>query len=307
MWIMCIPWTFTAKCKRCDVWFVIHVFYEYVYFCFRPLNISTFWKTPDMEGNTGFYYVRSTPETMSLWAKTIAATSQYPKLDGIHLFSLFLCCLSLIFVACFLFFIDQSIFWKVIRDSSKFPHAKTIGTCHDIKSSSASLQPSRDEKEHVLNTCLLDPCLFGCGLLSRNIPVYTYEAFQSQWQQHNLSPVSLHANFMTGNFMKHLRMKQHNLWLLTDRSGDHKCQPYVPPASPFNFTAVEHIQIWLFVLLKPIYWVPFVICIAWLLFLVSLFSYVVCFLFLFVTNCSLLNGNNYWIANKNWVIWWDGW
>lgn len=35
-----------------------------------------------MEGNTGFYYVRSTPQTLQLWADAFAAAPKFPKLDG---------------------------------------------------------------------------------------------------------------------------------------------------------------------------------------------------------------------------------
>ena len=46
-----------------------------------------------IEGNTGFYFVRSNNNTIKLWEAAFAAAPRYPRLD------------------------DQAVFWKVIRSS----------------------------------------------------------------------------------------------------------------------------------------------------------------------------------------------
>ena len=93
------------------------------------------------EGNTGFYFVRSSPRTIKLWADAFAAVPKFPGLD------------------------DQAVFWRVIRQSQD-PPILPLGKCkHHESPPSPPSSPSSPTPPLV--TCVLDPCVFSSGMLSR--------------------------------------------------------------------------------------------------------------------------------------------
>jgi hypothetical protein len=100
-----------------------------------------------VEGNTGFYFVRSNNKTIRLWEEAYEASMRNLHLD------------------------DQAIFWTVIRQSID-PEILPLGMC------------GRDEYDltvfsiNQLTTCYLDTCMFSSGMLSRQyIPEMTYGKF----------------------------------------------------------------------------------------------------------------------------------
>eukprot|EP01032_Pedospumella_encystans_P035608 gene35608-40279_t len=97
-----------------------------------------------IEGNTGFYFVRSNNNTVKLWADAFAAAPKYPRLD------------------------DQAIFWKVIRTSKK-PAVLPIGKCRNFNSADDMASMFRHHgHDHMkyLISCVLDTCMFSSGMIS---------------------------------------------------------------------------------------------------------------------------------------------
>ena len=156
------------------------------------------------EGNTGFYYVRSSNRTIALWRDAFEAVPKFPGLD------------------------DQAVFWRVIRQN-RSPPVMPVGDCRDVvwatektrllqKSGAAAVAvagsavPDQGEWQghakgsypftsdnQPLVTCVLDPCVFSSGMLSRAwVPEYTYEELMVNLAKRNESIVSLHANYIKG-------------------------------------------------------------------------------------------------------------
>jgi len=48
----------------------------------RSTVYDSFWENPNMEGNTGFYFVRSSAKSIRLWTETLEACAKNPSLDG---------------------------------------------------------------------------------------------------------------------------------------------------------------------------------------------------------------------------------
>lgn len=104
---------------------------------------DNFFTSQKLEGNTGFYYVRSNEKTIKLWADAFAAAPKYPRLD------------------------DQAIFWKIIRKSQD-PPIKHLGYCNEINKDLII-------DKNYLTSCMLSTCAFSSGMISdRYIPELTY-------------------------------------------------------------------------------------------------------------------------------------
>lgn len=163
-----------------------------------------------IEGNTGFYFVRSNNNTIKLWADAFAAAPKFPRLD------------------------DQAIFWRVIRESDD-PPVLPIGRCRHYNSANdlASMYQYRTHKRFLIS-CMLDTCAFSSGMISRVYePELTYETLMANLKTLNESLVTLHANYLSGNRKKMLRMKEYGFWLShTDENGQHVCAVYKPHALP---------------------------------------------------------------------------
>lgn len=145
------------------------------------------------EGNTGFYYVRSSEKTAKLWQAAYEAAPRFKHLD------------------------DQAVFWNVIRHSSD-PSVIPLGHCRHYNASTnpkynASLEPSPSKIPEIV-TCFLDTCAFSSGMLSRIwVPEYTYEELLANLQYRNETIHTLHANYIKGNHNKLLKMKEHGFWI----------------------------------------------------------------------------------------------
>ncbi len=115
------------------------------YMC--KLNEPWDFRRSKIEGNTGFYFVRSNTNTIKLWSDAFAAAPKYPKLD------------------------DQAIFWKVIRESVN-PTINPLDKCKHMPAPTAAAGKGGVP---VLTTCMIDTCVFSSGMLSRvYIPELTY-------------------------------------------------------------------------------------------------------------------------------------
>ncbi len=131
-----------------------------------------------IEGNTGFYFVRSNNNTIKLWAHAFEAAPKYvcspcghndlsyrsvcryPKLD------------------------DQAIFWKVIRASTDPPvlplsQCRHFNTAADKQSKLAVVDKKGAPQpgSEYLVSCMLDTCVFSSGMISKvYVPELTYGA-----------------------------------------------------------------------------------------------------------------------------------
>jgi len=152
----------------------------------------TFRGSPKEEGNTGFYFVRSNARTIKLWQTAYEAVPHYPGLD------------------------DQAVFWRIIRQSTD-PPVVPIGTCKHYSDAEAALyDPSPADAAVPLVTCVLDPCVFSSGMLSRVwVPEYTYEQLLENVALRNETICAVHANYLSGNAPKMQRMQEYGFWLAT--------------------------------------------------------------------------------------------
>lgn len=121
------------------------------------------------EGNTGFYYVKSSNRTIALWRDAFEAVPKYPGLD------------------------DQAVFWRVIRQA-RSPPVMPIGRCRHVnwtdESSSAPAVAGAakgsvySEASQPLVTCVLDACVFSSGMLSKVQAVATAIGFGARPRKH---------------------------------------------------------------------------------------------------------------------------
>lgn len=165
-------------------------------------DVYNFFYTSRIEGNTGFYYVKSNHKTIKLWQAAYEASNVQSALD------------------------DQAIFWSVIRRTTD-PPIKPIGKCQHYYSNAMKV---KDENSTTLVTCVLDNCVFSSGMLSRQwVPEFTYEMLQEMVVLRNDTICAVHANYITGNGGKMEKMKQYGFWLShSDLKGlSNVCNSYV--------------------------------------------------------------------------------
>lgn len=155
----------------------------------------------------------------------------------------------------------------VIR-RSKNPPAKTIGRCrhYNTQQDLDTLNEPRSQAKYLVS-CILDVCMFNSGALSRvYIPEHTFENVLEGLAKVNETAVSVHANYISGNKKKMLRMQEHNLWLadihtvdadilkqtrqetrhkegVKSNKNDHiyRCKPYVPLPANWKYPEVQPI------------------------------------------------------------------
>jgi len=165
-----------------------------------------------VEGNTGFYFVKSNKKTLKLWQDAFDAALKQTKLD------------------------DQAIFWHVLRTSSD-PALLQLGRCRNYEGKD-SVEPGvtnlyRVGADHLV-TCYLDECLFSSGMLSRQwVPEMTYEMLVEVLESRNDSICALHSNYISGNRSKMDRMKEHGFWISGNKEevigpASGECEPFVP-------------------------------------------------------------------------------
>lgn len=163
-------------------------------------NTWDFRRSNKEEGNTGFYFVRSNERTIKLWKDAYEAVPKFPGLD------------------------DQAVFWRVIRQSLD-PPVEPLGDCRDYRQRNRLLRENLNFERRMtsrakspLVTCVLDPCVFSSGMLSRVwVPEYTYEALLENLDKRNETFCAVHANYLSGNKPKQQRMAEYGFWLATQR------------------------------------------------------------------------------------------
>ena len=130
-------------------------------------------------------------------------------------------------------------FWRVIRQIQE-PPIVPIGDCRDYD------DKIEESTGPPLVTCVLDPCVFSSGMLSRVwVPEYTYEALEENLLKRNETICTIHANYLKGNKQKQDRLQEYGFWLwnqsLSEIHGDSKSgsSGYQPESS----TEDKYIQI----------------------------------------------------------------
>jgi len=105
------------------------------FFCSN--NKWHYFQDPRREGNTGLYFIRSTPQTIQL----LQDSYLYTKQDGFRTD-------------------DQKYFWRFLRLNSTQKLLFLMGKCRDLDTKSK-------EKEEVVAFCALDSCVFTAGAAMR--------------------------------------------------------------------------------------------------------------------------------------------
>jgi hypothetical protein len=145
------------------------------------------------DGNTGFYFVRSTNATVTFWSRVFERTS-LPEYKGID---------------------DQTIFWHEMQalDTNKLLYAFSIWQgCRDISDEELSAVQIRENRaaDAILSICPLNYCQFTAGLLG-DIP---YKSFAKNILSRNLSNIfTIHANYIVGANEKFQHMVSSGLWI----------------------------------------------------------------------------------------------
>lgn len=163
---------------------------DYVFSINKPCPSSAFdFGDQRDEGNTGFFFMRSTPATISLLDATIAAAPTFPGLD------------------------DQSIFWRVIRSTKA---VKVV----PMKSCGAGIR-GKANTQRDLFICPLDECIFSVGALRGS----SYQVLMSELAKRRAMAVAIHANWIKGLAAKVKALNSHGLWLARENG---MCKEYIP-------------------------------------------------------------------------------
>jgi hypothetical protein len=188
-----------------------------------------------IEGNTGLYYVKSTPDMIRYWKEFFKFVP--------HQFS---------------FLDDQTLFWKFIRQRYKGSHALKIvprGSCLDSRNPPGSLPgphegvrraQGHEEKKQPSNllSCFLDSCQFAAGAFVNSVdtvppaPISIEELVDQLHDQGGKDLYTTHANFLTGNENKQSRMELNGHWLATqtaDGSWNGKCKSFESLGGPRGY------------------------------------------------------------------------
>jgi len=178
------------------------------------------------EGNTGFYFVRSSPRTIKLFQAAIADAPKHPGLD------------------------DQTIFWDVMRSKAltdpkivalpkcrHFEHNGPVRTSQEPPANYLSKRKKNDytieypgvpsdekEKEKELIVCPLDGCVFSAGALRGVAYAWLEDNLKNR---KNDTVCTVHANYLKGH-LKAAALEQHGYWLAMKEGHDHSnnCKPY---------------------------------------------------------------------------------
>ena len=155
-------------------------------------NKWDFYQTEE-EGNTGFYFIRSTRAAMSLLSLTLKSAIKHPNLD------------------------DQSVFWQLIRQlKSPTMSVKPLKKCNDQAFNSSV---SNIENAPHLTTCHLDGCVFSVGAL-RGV---AYNWLKDNLAKKREAVVTIHANYIKGNALKMKALQKHGYWITDNKN---KCNPF---------------------------------------------------------------------------------
>lgn len=131
------------------------------------------------QGNTGFYSIKSTPQSLKIWDLTLKSCAVHDRND-------------------------QMLMWHLLR-SIKSPVAEPIAACPTSPKAS-------HYKRKVLNSftlCPLDNCLFSAGCLRPSI----YTKLVDSLNHRNQSAVTAHANYLVGREEKKKALSMAGLWL----------------------------------------------------------------------------------------------
>lgn len=145
------------------------------------------WKFNDtMEGNTGFYGVKSNPKTIRTWDLAYRACSVAPLYD------------------------DQTMFWLILRTNIN-PAPLPLSVCPSI---GGSYSPS-DPKKIV--SCPLDNCMFSASNLRDTM---AYDRLLHNLKISKSTAVIAHANWMNGKQKKKSALARSGLWIAQSRNID---------------------------------------------------------------------------------------
>ena len=151
-----------------------------------------------MEGNTGFYYARSTPHNIKIWTEAIAAIPLYPGID------------------------DQTIFWNTIRVSKTVKIRPLPGCPNSTAGPVVRFQGVAADVASDWTTCGLDVCLFSSGSVSTKEDYLSYSQALEKMGP-GAKPVTVHANFISGNKEKKEALDRHGYWLFEQTPTGGKC------------------------------------------------------------------------------------
>ena len=186
-----------------------------------------------LEGNTGFYFVRSTAGMIEFYQQFFDdIPNQLAVLD------------------------DQSLFWKFIRRRYGWSGSLKIiprGLCPDRENPPDSLSGLHQLKFVEKNvsagnllSCFLDSCQFTAGVFEMNKeensrhPTYLQEVLDELHDEGGKTLYTLHSNYISGNDKKQAQMAANRHWLATQGSNgfwNGKCislQSLGGPVSYFN-------------------------------------------------------------------------
>lgn len=169
-----------------------YVFMEGIDYAHSQNNLcGVGWRFTDaMEGNTGFYAVRSKPETIRAWEYTVKVCLGY---NGQY--------------------DDQTTNWLVLR-ALQDPKVSPADHCPLLSGggNGEGRRSSTGGSSGVLTTCPLNDCLFSAGSLKDVYPT-ALRNLTSNLRKMNRAPVMLHGNWVKGSRLKKHALERTGLWL----------------------------------------------------------------------------------------------
>lgn len=132
------------------------------------------------EGNTGFYFARSTPKVLKLFDHYFQSEDDL-SLD------------------------DQTLFWRAVRSftrNSSNPRVVFLPVCRDQYRTI-----TQANSEDVMYMCYPHTCSSGSGAIHR------FYEYASELKQNNMKMHIVHANFLVGNHAKQKKLEERGLWL----------------------------------------------------------------------------------------------
>jgi len=149
------------------------------------------WKFNDtMEGNTGLYSVRSSPQAIRTWQLTFKSCSQTPLYD------------------------DQTMFWLILRTNPS-PIAVPQALCPQLAKYGEGAKPFADitvntDSTHIVS-CPLNNCMFSA---SHTRDSNTFQQLVSGLRNQKEVAYTVHANWMNGRGKKKNALRTTGLWMV---------------------------------------------------------------------------------------------
>lgn len=143
----------------------------------------------DHEGNTGFYFIKSSPASIKIMRDAAKTFLIHPHLD------------------------DQVVFWRHFIKNVKDPLVQMLNPCRNITLKEIQdYQAGRgyNESSDVFVMCPLDECSFSAGTIHR----YDKRIEMIDRRPNDFAFVTIHANYILGSDKQHM-MKTRGLWLAT--------------------------------------------------------------------------------------------